>query len=46
MGASEKKVLKGEFKRQGLSYGDARQPQTFEKWVESKKRMEKMRDKL
>lgn len=44
MGAHEKKVLANEFKRKGLAFGDARKPQTFEKWVESKKRMEKMRN--
>ena len=46
MGANEKKILKHEFKRKGLAFGEPRKPQTFEKWVESKNRMKKMREKL
>jgi len=44
MGAHEKKVLANEFKRKGLSYGDARKPQTFEVWMAAKQRMSKMRE--
>ena len=44
MGAHEKKVLANEFKRKGLSYGDARKPQTFEVWMAAKQRMAKMRE--
>ena len=43
MGATEKKILKDEFKRKGLAYGNARKPLSYEKWVEAKKRMEKIR---
>lgn len=46
MGADEKKILKHEFKRKGLAFGEPRKPQTFEKWVESKNRMKTMREKL
>jgi|TARA_R110000796_G_scaffold14446_9_gene47290 hypothetical protein len=44
MGAHEKKVLANEFKRKGISYGDARKPQTFEVWMAAKQRMAKMRE--
>jgi hypothetical protein len=44
MGANEKKILKEEFKKVKLKCGDARKPQTFEVWMESKKRMVAMRE--
>ena len=44
MGSEEKKILKGEFKKAKLKCGDARKPQTFEVWMESKKRMAAMRE--
>jgi hypothetical protein len=44
MGTKEKKVLKREFKRRKLACGEPRQPLTFDKWVASKDRMEKMRE--
>tara|TARA_R110000803_G_scaffold40261_6_gene86788 strand:+ start:1130 stop:1828 length:699 start_codon:yes stop_codon:yes gene_type:complete len=44
MGANEKKILKEEFKKAKLKCGDARKPQTFEVWMESKKRMATMRE--
>lgn len=43
MGTKEKKILKSEFKKHKLSFGNARKPLSFEKWMESKKRMEQMR---
>ena len=43
MGAEEKKILKNEFKRKGLACGNARKPLSFDKWLEAKKRMEKIR---
>lgn len=43
MGAEEKAILKNEFKRKGLACGNARKPLTYEKWLEAKKRMEKLR---
>ena len=43
MGAEEKAILKNEFKRKGLACGNARKPLTYEKWLEAKKRMEKIR---
>ena len=44
MGAKEKKTLKEEFKKKKLHSGDAKKPQEFDKWVETKERLEKMRD--
>ena len=35
LGADHKKELKRCFKEQGLKYGDARKPQTFEQWQKS-----------
>jgi hypothetical protein len=46
MGANEKKILKNEFKRKGLAFGEARQPKTFEQWNEARLRMESMRKKV
>ena len=46
MGANEKKILKNEFKRKGLSFGEARKPMSFDNWLASKQRMENMREKL
>jgi len=46
MGADEKKILKNEFKRKGLAFGDAKKPMTFENWVSRKQRLENMRKKL
>lgn len=43
MGAATATFLKEEFKAGKLSYGNARKPMTFERWVESKNRLEKMR---
>ena len=45
MGANEKKILKNEFKRKGLSFGEARKPMSFDNWLASKQRMEKMRER-
>ena len=44
MGADVAKSLKSEFKNSKLSYGDARKPMTFDQWIASKNRMEKMRN--
>ena len=38
-----KKMLKKEFTKRKLKCGEASKPMTFEKWLESKKRMEKIR---
>ena len=35
LGADHKKELKRCFKEQGLKYGDARKPKTFEQWQKS-----------
>lgn len=43
MGTKAAKALKAEFKERKLPYGDARKPMTFDQWIASKKRMEKMR---
>ena len=45
MGANEKKILKNEFKSKGLSFGEARKPMSFDNWLASKQRMEKMRER-
>jgi len=44
MGAKEKKILKAEFKKRKLACGEARKPMTYEQWVSSVRRMEKMRN--
>ena len=44
MGRATASFLKDEFKAGKLSYGNARKPLSFEQWVESKTRMEKMRN--
>jgi len=44
MGTEAAKNLKSEFKKSKLSYGDARKPMTFDQWMASKTRMEKMRN--
>lgn len=43
MGAKEKKILKEEFKKKKLACGEPRKPMSYENWVASVKRMEKMR---
>jgi len=43
MGAEEKAILKNEFKRKGLASGNARKPMSYENWVASVRRMEKVR---
>ena len=45
MGSAEKKILKNEFKRKGLACGNARKPLTYEKWLETRDRMEALREK-
>jgi len=44
MSAADAQFLKEEFKAGGLSVGNARKPMTFDQWVASKARMEKMRN--
>ena len=44
MGVNAATALKKEFKERKLSYGDARKPMTFDQWIASKNRMEKMRN--
>lgn len=44
MGRATAEFLTDEFKASKLPYGNARKPLSFEKWVESKTRMEKMRN--
>ena len=46
LGASYKKELKAQFKKQKLNCGDARKPLSFEQWVASRNRMEEMRNKM
>tara|TARA_R110000796_G_C14500324_1_gene428789 strand:+ start:100 stop:240 length:141 start_codon:yes stop_codon:yes gene_type:complete len=46
MGAQEKKILKEEFKKNKLAFGEAKKPQTFDVWIASKERMKNMRTKL
>ena len=43
MGVDEKKILKNEFKRKGLAFGDAKQPMDYKRWVDTKNRLEKIR---
>jgi len=43
IGADAKKMLKKEFTERKLKCGEASKPMTFEKWLESKRRMEKIR---
>ena len=43
IGADAKKRLKKEFTERKLKCGEASKPMTFEKWLESKRRMEKIR---
>lgn len=45
IGAEAAKMLKKEFKERKLAFGDARKPQTFDKWLESRNRMKKIRAK-
>ena len=45
MGATEKKILKGEFKRKGLAFGNARKPMSYDKWIAMRDRMEDLRTK-
>ena len=44
MSAADAQFLKEEFKAGKLSVGNARKPMTFDQWVASKARMEKMRN--
>lgn len=44
MGAEAKKVLKAEFKKRKLAYGDARKPMSFDQWNAARKKMEKIRN--
>ena len=44
LGAEHKKVLKEEFKKRKLSFGEARKPLSYEQWMSAKERMEKMRN--
>lgn len=46
MGAAHKKELKAQFKLAKLPCGEARKPMSFENWVATKNRMEKMREQL
>ena len=43
IGMDAKKILKEEFTKRKLKFGEASKPMTFEKWLESKRRMEKIR---
>jgi|TARA_B110000908_G_C10235971_1_gene443337 hypothetical protein len=43
LGADYKKELKSCFKAQKLNCGDAKKPMEFDRWVETKKRMERIR---
>ena len=43
MGAKEKKILKEEFKKKKLACGEPRKPMSYENWVASVRRMEKVR---
>ena len=43
MGQESVKVLKSEFKKRKLAFGDAKKPMSFENWVAAKERMEEMR---
>ena len=45
MGAEEKKILKNEFKRKGLACGNARKALSYDKWIESRDRMARLREK-
>jgi len=44
MSAADAQFLKEEFKAGKLSVGNARKPMTFDQWIASKNRMEKMRN--
>lgn len=44
MGVHSATTLKKSFKMYKLAYGNARKPMTFDQWVASKNRMEKMRE--
>jgi len=44
MGTKERDILKSQFKRRKLSVGKSRNPLTFDSWMESRKRMEKLRE--
>ena len=46
LGAEHKKVLKQEFKKRKLAYGDAKKPMSFEQWKATKVKLEKMREKV
>ena len=43
MGAEPAKILKSKFKEKKLACGEPRKPLSFDKWIESKDRMSKMR---
>ena len=43
MGAEPAKILKSKFKEKKLACGEQRKPLAFEKWIEAKERMTKMR---
>ena len=43
LGAKEKKILKEEFKKKKLACGEPRKPMSYENWVASVRRMEKIR---
>jgi predicted metal-dependent hydrolase len=45
MGADYKKILKGEFKRKGLAFGNARKALSFDQWIAARDRMEDLRTK-
>jgi hypothetical protein len=45
MGSAEKKILKNEFKRKGLACGNARKALSYHKWIESRDRMARLREK-
>ena len=44
LGAEHKKILKEEFKKRKLSFGEARKPLSYEQWIAARERMEKMRN--
>ena len=44
MGTATSTLLKEEFKRAKLSYGNPREPMSYENWVASVKRMEALRE--
>lgn len=44
MGSDAKKMLRAEFKERKLKFGERREPLEFEKWLEAKQKMEKIRE--